>query len=45
MKINNKSKTKILKCSKQELLSNIIENEKLETVKCFTYLGSNVPNT
>lgn len=40
MKIN-KSKTKILICSKQELLSNIsIENEKLETVQCFTYLGT-----
>lgn len=42
MKIN-KSKTKILICSKQELLSNItIENEKLETVQCFTYLGSKI---
>ncbi|KAF0761648.1 Retrovirus-related Pol polyprotein LINE-1 [Aphis craccivora] len=42
MKIN-KSKTKISICSKQELLSNItIENEKLETVQCFTYLGSKI---
>ncbi|CAI6362900.1 unnamed protein product [Macrosiphum euphorbiae] len=39
----NKSKTKILICSKQELLSNItIANEKLETVQCFTYLGSKI---
>lgn len=42
MKIN-KSKTKILICSKQESLSNItIENEKLETVQCYTYLGSKI---
>uniref|UniRef100_A0A2S2QAL0 Reverse transcriptase domain-containing protein n=1 Tax=Sipha flava TaxID=143950 RepID=A0A2S2QAL0_9HEMI len=42
MKINN-SKTKILICSKQKLLSNItIENEKLETVQCFICLGSKI---
>jgi len=42
MKINE-NKTKILICSKQELISNItVEGEKLETVQCFTYLGSKV---
>jgi len=39
----NKNKTKLLICSKQALFSNItIENEKLGTVQCFTYLGSRV---
>jgi len=39
----NKNKTKILICSKQELISNIIiENENLETVQCFTYLRSKI---
>lgn len=42
MKIN-KNKTKILICSKQALISDLtIENEKLETVQCFTYLGSKI---
>lgn len=42
MKIN-KSKIKILICSKQESTSNtIIEDEKLETIQCFTYLGSKI---
>jgi len=44
MKINKK-KTKILKCSKQALNSNItIENKKLETVQSYKYLGSKITN-
>lgn len=39
----NNSKTIILVCSKQALDSNIIiNNEKLETVQCHTYLGSKI---
>jgi len=42
MKIN-KNKTKILICSKKALFSNItINNEKLETVQRYTYLGSKI---
>lgn len=42
MKIN-KSKTKLLICSKQALTSVIIiKDEKLKTAQCFTYLGNKI---